>query len=631
MDIAKMLENRGFLVPDIVSTGIDAISKVEEHNPDLILVDVILSGDMDGISFVEELQKKRDIPVIYITAYSDDKTLARAIKTNPYGYIIKPINNKELYSVIEIALHKNKENEKRLSTGLSFKDVFDNAGSGVILLEPGGTLVLNNKKIAHMLDYKPSDFEKLLSSYINDLNYQPLSQFIHPDEQIAYSEKIEKLIKESNDELRMKTRYLRGNGETMWVELIVTAIKDTNGILQYLFFTVIDITEEKESEKSIMHFFRFEEKISKISSYYVLIGDFDEATTLTLNEMGTFSNADRTYIVLLNSDLNSVGKIYPWKSESTISLEMDQEKHYLDMHNCWSDKLLGGETIHIDNVSTFTDGESTGNKILRERRISSLLIMPLFIDAVYVGFIGFDNIMKSGTWRVENIALLRVFSDIIGNALKRKRMEDKIITSLDEKEILLKEIHHRVKNNMQIISSLLALQSHHLHDEKDKELFINTQNRVRSMALVHEMLYQSADIAQIDFSKYINEISNLLFSTYNVDKTKVILKADVKGVIISLDRAIPCALIINELVSNSLKYAFSRDEEGEICIHFSTKKESHKLTISDNGKGFPDDYDIKTSKSLGLQIVTALTSQLMGTYKMEANNGSKFIITFPVD
>ncbi|MEH2142644.1 sensor histidine kinase [Nostoc sp.] len=212
---------------------------------------------------------------------------------------------------------------------------------------------------------------------------------------------------------------------------------------------------------------------------------------------------------------------------------------------------------------------------------------------------------------------------------ERKQAEEQIKASLQEKEVLLKEIHHRVKNNLQIISSLLNLQADYLKDNQALEVFKDSQNRIESMALIHEKLYQSQDLARINFADYIQDLVTNLFYSYNVSSSTITLKMNVDEVFLAIDAAIPCGLIINELISNSLKYAFPQREPGEIFIEFCSLKASFfTLTISDNGVGFAQDFDFQTTESLGLRLVKGLTHQLQGNIDCISNNGVKYEIIF---
>jgi len=214
---------------------------------------------------------------------------------------------------------------------------------------------------------------------------------------------------------------------------------------------------------------------------------------------------------------------------------------------------------------------------------------------------------------------------------ERKKAEEKIKASLKEKEVMLQEIHHRVKNNMQIVSSLLRLQSTKAEDKKTKEIFRECQNRIRTMALIHEKLYQSKDFSKINFAQYIDRLAVHVFHSYGVDSNIIALKTDLEEVFLDINRAIPCALIANDLLSNSVKHAFPEGKKGEICIKlYSDKKGMITLVVSDDGISFPEDIDFRKAQSLGLQMVNDLTRQIDGTIELDRNGGTSFKVEFSV-
>ncbi|NER04539.1 MAG: PAS domain S-box protein [Okeania sp. SIO3C4] len=234
---------------------------------------------------------------------------------------------------------------------------------------------------------------------------------------------------------------------------------------------------------------------------------------------------------------------------------------------------------------------------------------------------------KSGKKSTKSIVLQAVIRDIT----ERKRDEEQIKESLAEKEVLLKEIHHRVKNNLQVISSLLRLQSRYIEDEIILEMLKESQNRVRSMALVHEHLYQSKDLSKVNFTEYISSLATHLFQAYEVKARGVKLNINVIPVCLNIDTVIPCGLIVNELVSNSLKYAFPEDFQGEIFIEFDydeTDQNQFILKVADNGISFPQDLDYQNSGSLGLRLVCSLVRQLKGNIELVNQLGTIFKISF---
>jgi two-component sensor histidine kinase len=212
---------------------------------------------------------------------------------------------------------------------------------------------------------------------------------------------------------------------------------------------------------------------------------------------------------------------------------------------------------------------------------------------------------------------------------KRKLTEEKIKNSLKEKEVMLKEIHHRVKNNLQIIISLLNLQADKIDIPEALEAFTESRNRIYSMALVHERLYRSADFSSIDFSEYLQGMTKKLFTTYEITG-RVSLNLDIQEILLGVDKAIPCGIIVNELVSNALKYAFPGDRAGSIDISLRALDDGfYELVIKDDGAGMPEDIDFEETESLGLHLVRLLVMQLDGTIAIEKNKGARFTILFP--
>jgi PAS domain S-box-containing protein len=213
-----------------------------------------------------------------------------------------------------------------------------------------------------------------------------------------------------------------------------------------------------------------------------------------------------------------------------------------------------------------------------------------------------------------------------------KRTEERLQASLAEKVVLLKEIHHRVKNNLQIVSSLLDLQSDYIHEEDSRKFIRESQDRIRSMALVHEQLYRSEDLSLIDFACYVDDLVKSLFCSAVVDQNRIRMEVDVRDIELGIDEAIPCGLIVNELVSNAIKHAFPGNRSGCVSIQGALDGEGYVcLTVADNGVGLPRDYDVSTSESLGLQIVSLLSKQLRGTFEILGYPGVTVRIRFKSD
>jgi PAS domain S-box-containing protein len=210
----------------------------------------------------------------------------------------------------------------------------------------------------------------------------------------------------------------------------------------------------------------------------------------------------------------------------------------------------------------------------------------------------------------------------------QRRSEEHIKASLREKELLLAEVHHRVKNNLAVISGLLGLQAGYVKDEEAKELFYESRNRIRSMGLIHDKLYNHETLSRIEFSAYIQDLVSYIRQSYNASETDIRFHLDCRDVFMDIKNAVPCGLILNELVSNAYKHAFKGRNAGEIKISFTQQNDQFRLEVSDNGIGYHPAQKLDEIPTLGLTLITSLVQQLEGRMEMTSTNGTSFIIVF---
>lgn len=230
-----------------------------------------------------------------------------------------------------------------------------------------------------------------------------------------------------------------------------------------------------------------------------------------------------------------------------------------------------------------------------------------------------------------------------------KKSKKQLQKALEEKEMLIKEVHHRVKNNLMIISSLLELQSYYIKDKTDFDFFMESKKRADSMVLIHERLYKSTDLKRIDFEDYVHALATDLFNAYANSSDQIKLIINVDNIMLDINTAIPLGLIINELLTNSLKYAFPKvythgpaskslksnynslkdaNNDKIIALNFNRNGDEFTLIIKDNGIGFPQDLDFKNTDSMGLELVNSLTKQINGNIQLDNTNGTEFKISF---
>jgi two-component sensor histidine kinase len=276
--------------------------------------------------------------------------------------------------------------------------------------------------------------------------------------------------------------------------------------------------------------------------------------------------------------------------------------------------------VLLDDAQTTND--FSADEYFRQQRSRSVLCVPLVRQSELVGLLYLENSLTPYVFTPARTAVLKLLASQAAISLEN--------ASLEEKEALLKEIHHRVKNNLQLISSLLNLQAARIADPAVAELFADSRNRVRSMALVHENLYRAGNFARISMEAHIQNLCAHLIRAYGGHSRTVELVTDIEDLQLDIDRAVSCGLIINELVSNALKHAFPGGRAGRITVALSLLDEKRcALTVSDDGVGLPSGYGDRDS--LGLQLVQDLTQQLRGTIAVSHDKGTSFTISFEAD
>ena len=280
------------------------------------------------------------------------------------------------------------------------------------------------------------------------------------------------------------------------------------------------------------------------------------------------------------------------------------------------DKKLTDINVYTNIENEISEAIKQQHSRIFESNVTTYNVENLWISSTLTPIYDEDGLLKK---------LVVVDTDITAG----KNMQKEIEKSLKEKDILLKEIHHRVKNNLQIIISLLNLQTGYIKDEVTLKAVKDGQSRVRSMALVHEKFYQSNELTEIDFAEYIEKLCHFLYQSYGDKTGRIDIQITGDRIGLDMDTAMPCGLLVNEIVSNAYKYAFPGNDKGIILIELKKSNGRMTLTINDNGIGFPNDFDFEKSESLGMQLIQALTNQLDGELKVLRENGTSFRISFP--
>jgi len=437
---------------------------------------------------------------------------------------------------------------------------------------------------------------------------------------------IEKEVKEKGKIENLRIKYKTKKGSERY-GLVYSETIETGG-KKYILNIMVDVTEERKATLALEYKSKFQEILMDIASEFIN-SPVEKALNFidkSLEKIGKFVKADRVYIFDYDFRNRTISNTYEWCDKNIEPQIGYLQEVPMDSVISWVKEHKKGNTIIIPEVESYT-GDDQVRKILEDQDVKSLITVPMMEEGKCIGFVGFDSVLDYKKYKDEEIQLLKLFAQTILDIRKREKKEEELLNSLEEKSILMKEIHHRVKNNLQLVSSLIFLQSFYIEDIKVKKALKDTENRIKSMAMLHEKIYRAEEINKINFKDYIESIIEEL-QKHNSFSKKIKFYADIQDIDINIDESINCGLIINELITNSIQHGFTNKDKGEIGLKIFEENKEVSIVIYDNGGGFKKRYEEVKEESLGLIIVESLTKQLGGSIQKENYNGTKFIIKF---
>lgn len=454
-----------------------------------------------------------------------------------------------------------------------YRQLIENSLQGIVIIQDL-KIVYSNESFAKITGYST---EELLS-----FEPEQVMNLVHPDDRKIVWDNFRKRMAGFAIEPHYQFRGLKKDGEVRTLDLYVNKI-DYEGKLA-IQGLILDITDQMTAQDSLKERTSFIETILNNLPIGIAVNEIDTGKLTFINK--------------------EFQEISGWRKDEIPDLKKFFKKSLNDpgQRKNVSSKIKS-DIKDKKPEDLFWDSIEIESKKGDKKFISTKTI-PLYD---------------------QNLTILTV-----QDTTERIKAEMELQGSLKEKEILLREIHHRVKNNLQTISSLLDLQAESITDPKSREAFRSSQGRIRSMALIHERLYKSENLSRIKARDYISNIMEYLETTYDSRSGNVLLETSVQDIFLSLDVAIPCGLIINELVSNSMKYAFTNASSGRISVSLIFDTLNHLvLSVEDNGSGIPPDISIENSKSLGLQLVNLLVKQINGKININNAGGASIKISFP--
>lgn len=423
---------------------------------------------------------------------------------------------------------------------------------------------------------------------------------------------------------------LRKDGSIVPLEIGLSSIPTQSGPIALAFIS--DITERKAAEEAERRWTEETSIMAEIGRVISSSLDISEVYDRLGEEIKRLIPFDRFGMSLVNNESGTSSPTWVLGTDVPGRREGDE----LPLAGAFAGEVVRTKSAILLEAETEPDIEHRFPLLLANFRAGfrSFLAAPLFSRDTVIGVLQVHS-KNRGIYTQRHVELLERIGNQIAGAIANSQLyaeqrdsEKRIKASLGEKEVLLKEINHRVKNNLQIISSLLNLQFRDVQDAPVLDMLKQSQGRIQAMAMIHEKLYQSEDLARIDFGEYLQSLTSDLRVSYGVSARQVELKVEAEQILLGVDIAIPCGLIVNELVSNALKHAFPTGGDGEINVAVVSRERQLMLKVSDNGVGFPEGFDFTLSDSLGLKLVNAWVGQLGGTIELRQNGGAEIAITF---
>ena len=565
----------------------------------LILLDVklpTLSG-FEVARLIRQRERNRYVPIIFITGVTKDaESISQGYLAGAVDYLLKPVDPDILRAKVSFFIDIYIKHEALKQAGKHFSNLY----------ETGNLIVWRADSRSLRFQFVSREAEKILGypveAWIADESF--FTTHLHPQDNKWV---ISSMLRAAHDRIPVEIEYrlVAQDGTTHWFHNVVRVPVNDDDDSTELIGIMLDISERKEAEEAVRRANeelerRVRERTSELEKaervaidartrYQQLVEGLDGIVWEAIPTELTFTFVSSKAEAILGYPSSQwVASPRFWKN---IIHPDDRERVTRQLSKINSTKpeceleyrvvTSDGRVLWLNNIALFTPGEL-------EQRLRGIMI----------------------------------------DITERKRMEGLLKRSVEEKDLLLKEIHHRVKNNLQIISSLLNLQKNYVSSGECRSVLDESQNRVHSMALIHEKLYQTDNLTQIDFAEYIRDLSTFLFRSYGVDPQRVRLNVN-SNASLNIDTAIPCGLIVSELVSNALKYAFVQRDAGEISIETKQVDGMFELNVMDDGVGFPQHLDVKNTQSLGMRLVNTLTKQLRGQMQMKGSPGTSFSITFP--
>jgi PAS domain S-box-containing protein len=565
---AKFLREKGFEV-ETLSSGEECVEYVKsDAAADLILMDIDLGKGIDGIVAAEKIAEFRDIPVVFLTAFSDEDTIDRVNGAARYGYVVKSSGNPVILSAIKMAFRLFDSARVLRESEEKYRFIAENSTDIISRMDTAGNIIYMSPLSRALTGHEPDDL----------LGHNVFKYYHREDRQLILN--VYKQLLEQPDIVTFNYRFRMKDENYIWLETTSRRLTGTDGAVTGIISSSRDITSRVEAEKAL--------KESEEKLHLVMNG---------VPALLSYIDKDERFVYVNDA----YERWHGIPKENIVGMKISEllSQEAYGRSSEFYKKAIAGERAVFENFTNDRFGE--------ERFVRGHLV-PHFIDGTVNGF-------------------FTLIFDITDN----KRAEQKILSLLNEKDLLLKEVHHRVKNNMGSIAALLYLQMDSMNNPDAVNAIQDARSRVISMMGIYDILYRSGEYRSVAAKGYFSDLIEKISSTY-ITSSRVKISSEIEEMILDSDILFPVGMIVNELLTNAIKYAFTGERTGEIQVRIVRKDDKHvEISIRDNGAGLPDALEISGSRGFGLTLVKMMIQQLNGSIKINKVGGTEFKINFPVE
>jgi PAS domain S-box-containing protein len=601
------LEVPGVMTVTTSLSSREALKEMETNTFDVIVSDYQMPG-MNGIELLREVRAAHPgLPFILYTGKGRKEVIIEALNSGADFYLQKNSEPKiqfaELKDTIFKAVKIGELWQALHDSELRYRRLFETAQEGILILDAeSGAIIDANPFLLTLIEYTRDEIIGRKLWEIGFIRDKALA------EQAAVDLKRTGYIR--YEDLPLETK----DGRALEVEFVSNVYDvGNNNVIQC---NIRDLTERNQAEEDLRETKDYLENLIQYANVPIISWNPEIKITEFNRAFEQLTGKTRDEVIGQSLDILFPDKTREQSMDLIRRILIGEHWEVVEIpvrHVSGETRIVQWNSANILDPKGTVIGTIAQGQDITERKAAAEALRTFS-----------DDLERKVTERTSDLS--DVNKKLVMEIDIRLDAEKELTKTVGEKEVLIREVHHRVKNNLQIIISLLNLQSRYLKDETTLSAFRESQNRIKAMALVHEKLYQSTDVSKIELENYIKFLGDNLFSFFGMRRKGITFTTDIKDISLAIDTAIPIGLMINELISNSLKYAFPAGRKGEISL--AIHRQDHTLTIlfKDNGVGIPQDFDWRNAKSLGLRLVISLVEQLQGTIELDRTAGTAVTI-----